>query len=337
MLGSLALAALLLPACGRSGPGARPCPSDASGVPVAGGGKGEWERHGLEPSWTELWRRDLPSWAAGGVPLHVAAGLQEEVAVLGGAPGQRVVLDRSGVPVSGHGGGPAGSAASGRALAARWTRDGRLLVLRRVTDTTVAILAARAGRERGPPRTLVLPPGLRSGGSAGWAVGPDGAAFLASGGGAGAMLVRLGPGTGRADTLTSLAPDSAGRPWAVGPHGGAVIADRSASGGLTVLGADGRAVRRLCRREDRGRSVAAVLVGAEGRVWVGREGGRWEVFGPHGRFLGRIRPPAGARPVAASGETVWGLLGTDGGPAVLAAFRLELAGGARAARVGSDR
>ncbi|HKK08035.1 MAG TPA: hypothetical protein VKA44_04055 [Gemmatimonadota bacterium] len=338
-LGALALGALVLSACGGSGAVGRPCPPDSSGIPVSGGGKGEWESHGLEPSWTELWRRDLPPWpASAGVPLHVAAGLQEEVAVLGPAPGQRVVLTRSGVPAPGRGAPPDGSTRSGRTLTARWTRDGRLLVLRRETDTTVTILTLRRGREESAPRALVLPSGLRAGGSAAWALGSDGTIFLASGRPARRTLVRIEPPAGRVDTLTSFAPDSAaGRVWAVGPHDRVVVVNGRAADRLTVLGADGRAARRICRPSDRGRMIDAVLAGAEGRVWVGRKGGRWEVFGPHGRYLGRIAPPAGGRPVAASGRTVWKLSGPDGGPATLAAFRLELTRGARAAGVGSGR
>jgi len=340
------LLAGLSAACGGGGSAGRSCPSDSAGVPVSGSGPGEWARFGLRPRWSELWRRDLPAWAGPGAGrVRVAAGLQEEVALVGSRPGQLRVLARGGTPAPGwEDAGPASAGpgeATSRVLAARWTRDGRLLLLA-AHDTVLRLVSLRRGRPPGSGRPVALPGRLRDGATAprSWELGPDGAAYLRAGPGSAGRLLRVRPGSEHADTLAAL-PPGAGGPgsWAVGPHGRAVVARPGPGLRLTVLGTGGRAERLLCRSGDGAAAAPRVLVGAEGRVWSGSADGRWEIFGPGGRYLGSVTAPAGSRPVAASGRTMWALLEPPpgGGAAALAAYRLELAGGPRAAGVGSGR
>ncbi|MFW6079970.1 MAG: hypothetical protein ACODAE_10135, partial [Gemmatimonadota bacterium] len=84
-------------------------------------------------------------------------------------------------------------------------------------------------------------------------------------------------------------------------------------------------------------AVGALILGASGRLWVQRDraapfddalygvvpGARWDVFDTNGRYLGEVRAPDGARPMAASGDTVFGFEIGEYDETWVVAYRIE--------------
>ncbi len=210
-----------------------------------------------------------------------------------------------------------------------------------------------------------LPPaeGERAGHAAGAdRAGGDGARSAARMG-----LLRLPPAAAEPETLAvvEIAPVLAPE-WplpapplapAVGGSGWAAVGRRGADAWLEIHGSRGTPELRICLdRASRSRarwwrsgarlparSIVRVLIGAGGRIWVERSvggdvtaadallgipGGEYDVLGPEGAYLGRVRAPPGARLQAMADDTVWAF---ETGPldeTWVVAYRLERSGAA---------
>lgn len=317
----------------------------------------------MTPHWTEEWTRPLPAPAGerssvgavdADVPLAVAGGFQGRFAIVPPASIRVHVLGRDGRPEPDWG--PGDETVPGPAAAARWTRDGRLLVLYDDPSGAAVIVHLRDGRPSGTATAVRVPAGTRAsppGRPASFAVGPDGTVYLAeraAAGGGDALLLRIPLGSERVDTLLSVPGLPA---WSVGRDGEIVAGSRSGAYRIVVIGM-ARSLSRLICREAPAHAVRRLFAGGEGRIWVerrsvssstasptpsgpsvssrlderyGRPGARFDVFGPRGRYLGQLEAPAGSRLVAASGRTVWGLRATESGEVALVAYQLDVTRG----------